>query len=336
MKETTVRLRKSVTPLETLYAVVMGFTLTAGLKTFADPWVGGTAAADIRLRGPDAFLLYALILTLVPFFHGAMRHLEELHRRPETNSQHKIVFAEYIMLFLEGAVFVLLGLCIGSPQHFVFFFLCLLAIDSPWAALSWWWTPSEHRRHLALWLLLNVVTILALLILKLRVPLPADWPTFVVWGALVRTVADYTFNWPFYLRGSDSSAQSVAVRRLVSIESPYKGDMDKNREFARNVCRYAVNAGYNPYAMHIFFTQFLEDGSPEERATGIECGLAWGALADEVWFCLRQGESLSEGMLLGETAIRNDPDRPVIRYFHFTQAGELEGEYPSQQKLLAS
>lgn len=88
--------------------------------------------------------------------------------------------------------------------------------------------------------------------------------------------------------------------RLV-IESAYKAgrfSVEANVKFARQVCHYAVTHGYAPYASHLFYTQpdILDDSVQGERMLGINAGLAWAEVAEEVWFCLRPGEELSEGM----------------------------------------
>lgn len=87
-------------------------------------------------------------------------------------------------------------------------------------------------------------------------------------------------------------------RILVAIESPYAGNIEENTKFAQKCCRFAFEQGYNPFAMHLFFPQFLNEHAPEERAAGIQCGLAWTLLAEEHWYCLREGENLSKGMIL--------------------------------------
>lgn len=108
-------------------------------------------------------------------------------------------------------------------------------------------------------------------------------------------------------------------RPLLAIESPYAGDVPRNEAFARNVCRYAVECGHAPFAMHLLYTQFLDDLAPDERTAGIECGLSWTTHAEEVWFCLRPGEELSRGMKLGLDAIGDRRGR-ILR---FEQDGTL-------------
>lgn len=51
--------------------------------------------------------------------------------------------------------------------------------------------------------------------------------------------------------------------------------------------------GYSPMAPHLYFPQFLNDGDPEERETGIEMGLKWLDGCDELWVV---GDRISSGM----------------------------------------
>lgn len=91
----------------------------------------------------------------------------------------------------------------------------------------------------------------------------------------------------------------------VLIESRYRGtpaEIEENKAFVHRVCRFASLNGYNPYASHIFFTQFLDDTIKEERDLGIRLGLEWADFVNEVWVCLREGQTMSEGMKFGIAA----------------------------------
>lgn len=68
--------------------------------------------------------------------------------------------------------------------------------------------------------------------------------------------------------------------RLVIVESPYAGNVERNVRYARAAMRDCLLAGEVPFASHLLYTQGLDDLLPEERAIGIEAGLAWGAQAD--------------------------------------------------------
>jgi len=64
--------------------------------------------------------------------------------------------------------------------------------------------------------------------------------------------------------------------------------------YARELCRYAIDEGYAPFAPHLFFTQFLSDLSEVERSQGIRAGLMFMQTCQELWFGVKHG--LSEGM----------------------------------------
>lgn len=70
--------------------------------------------------------------------------------------------------------------------------------------------------------------------------------------------------------------------RLVIIESPYAGDVDRNLRYVRACMADCLARGESPYASHALYTQpgVLDDTVPEERALGIAAGFAWRAVAD--------------------------------------------------------
>jgi len=70
--------------------------------------------------------------------------------------------------------------------------------------------------------------------------------------------------------------------KLVSIESPYAGDVERNVRYAKACVRDCLRRGEAPYASHLFFTQdgLLDDTVPEERKLGMEAGKAWELHAD--------------------------------------------------------
>ncbi len=66
----------------------------------------------------------------------------------------------------------------------------------------------------------------------------------------------------------------------VAIESPLAGNFARNLRYARFCALDCIRKNENPYASHLFFTQFLNDATPEERERGLSAGLEWAALAD--------------------------------------------------------
>jgi len=83
----------------------------------------------------------------------------------------------------------------------------------------------------------------------------------------------------------------------VIIESPYAGDIKANTEYLHRCVIDCLVRGESPYASHGFFTQFLDDDKPDDRALGIKAGLAWAEAADKVVVYVDNG--ISKGMRYG-------------------------------------
>lgn len=58
-------------------------------------------------------------------------------------------------------------------------------------------------------------------------------------------------------------------------------------------CAFAVAHGKLPMAPHAYFTRFLDDDDPEERAKGIRLGNDWLMDCEEMWV---MGDTISPGM----------------------------------------
>ncbi len=70
--------------------------------------------------------------------------------------------------------------------------------------------------------------------------------------------------------------------KLVILESPFAGDVERNVRYARACLRDCLLRGEAPIASHLLYTQpgVLDDLAKTERALGIAAGLAWGRVAD--------------------------------------------------------
>lgn len=70
--------------------------------------------------------------------------------------------------------------------------------------------------------------------------------------------------------------------RLVILESPFAGDIERNIRYARRCLRDSLLRGEAPIASHLLYTQpgVLDDNIPSERQHGIDAGLAWKEVAE--------------------------------------------------------
>lgn len=79
---------------------------------------------------------------------------------------------------------------------------------------------------------------------------------------------------------------------------------------ARRYCKFAADTGHNPFAPHLFYTQFLDDSQPHERKLGMQLGMIMLTKCAEMWVF---GEVISPGM---EREIAKAEARAMrIRYF---------------------
>lgn len=70
--------------------------------------------------------------------------------------------------------------------------------------------------------------------------------------------------------------------KRVYLESPYAGNVVRNMAYLKRCVLDCIKNNESAFASHGFFTHFLDDTKPEERALGIEAGLAWAHDAAKV------------------------------------------------------
>lgn len=122
--------------------------------------------------------------------------------------------------------------------------------------------------------------------------------------------------------------------KKVFICSPYRSEdyltQIKNCDNAKNYCRFAALNGVAVFAPHVLYTQVLFDGVDEERQIGIESGIEFLDVCDELWVFVDFIEDISEGMKMEiDHFSLNCPGRP-IRYFS-TQMIEIK-DLPSKEE----
>lgn len=85
--------------------------------------------------------------------------------------------------------------------------------------------------------------------------------------------------------------------KIVILESPYAGDVERNIEYARRAMLDSLMRGEAPMASHLLYTQVLDDNIPDDRTMGIEAGLAWRDASEGTVVYTNHG--ISTGMQYG-------------------------------------
>ena len=121
--------------------------------------------------------------------------------------------------------------------------------------------------------------------------------------------------------------------RLVVLESPMAGDVERNRRYLLRCIRDCLARGESPIASHQTFAAALDDADPAQRDLGIRAGFAWRGVADATVVYADHG--ISSGMQLGvEDATRERDARvyrtPFVRHaIEFRKIGAEPGEETS-------
>ncbi len=93
----------------------------------------------------------------------------------------------------------------------------------------------------------------------------------------------------------EKEAKKMPFRPLVYICSPYSGDVEKNVKKAREHCRFALDSGCIPIAMHLLLPQFMDDNNPKERNLALFINMVLMGKCQEVWVF---GDHISAGMAI--------------------------------------
>lgn len=95
--------------------------------------------------------------------------------------------------------------------------------------------------------------------------------------------------------------------KKIFVCSPY-GGLNDNLLIVAHICIHLYQQGYTPFAPHLHFPSFLDETVAEQRAFGIQAGLEFMPICNEVWLFVHSGKS--EGMII-EEAHANKINKPV-------------------------
>lgn len=98
--------------------------------------------------------------------------------------------------------------------------------------------------------------------------------------------------------------------KRIFVCSPLSGDVVKNTEIAKALCRALVRAGHSPFASHLFFPLFLNELMPGDRSAGIAAGIQWLRASDELW-CYADSYVLCSLGMKAEVDVAHEQGIPV-------------------------
>lgn len=90
------------------------------------------------------------------------------------------------------------------------------------------------------------------------------------------------------------------MNHLLYVCSPYRGEVKRNKEYARELTRKALENGFVPVTVHLYLTEATNDEIPEERDLGMAAGKK--ILENCKYILIGDRYGISEGML-GEMSL---------------------------------
>lgn len=143
------------------------------------------------------------MVTLIPFYHGALRHLDITY--VEEGGEHVRKGA----LLIESCLFVVVAALLPRPLFFVWGLVALLAFDTIWGVTAHLGFSKEGKPKPELtWALINFVSAIVisiyLIVLGFVPSVEIEYVSNLKLSAgilgfsLLRTVADYVLCWDTY------------------------------------------------------------------------------------------------------------------------------------------
>lgn len=187
----------SIRSLVSLYTVVIGVALSLAVIGLIDVNTGLES-----ITGSSMLLFVAFIATLFPFYHGALRHLDDAYLEND-NSHIKdgALVIDFILLFLHALAFVVLSLLLKRPSHFAWVLVALLAVDVAWGIFTHFGSSSPRGLTAEFkWAIINSVFVGGatwyliahdIYLQELSEPIKLAIP--VAFACLVRSLADYSW-----------------------------------------------------------------------------------------------------------------------------------------------
>jgi hypothetical protein len=195
------RMENSIRSLANLYTVVIGAALSVA--------VVGTIDVDKGLRSisvVSVLLFTAFLATLLPFFHGALRHLDDVYIENENHHvSRSALIIDFALLFLHALVFLLLSQLLKKPVDFAFVLISILLIDVVWGLFTTFGASTAAGSAESRWTLINVIFIACVVayLISNGIDLksendPTRLASLLALACVVRSIVDYFWCRNFY------------------------------------------------------------------------------------------------------------------------------------------
>jgi hypothetical protein len=196
--------QKSMEHLQKLYSTTVGISLSLALYRLLESW-----AKNSEVKYTCSLLFGAFLVTLIPFYHGALVHLDRAYASTDDSPSKKKDIAHlfaFLMLFIESCLLVALAFLVSlkKPTFFAWSITILFTVDVIWALVTHalGCTVDKEKRFELKWALINFSTLCILVPILYsgryyridNIPLAIG----LLAGSIVRTFYDYALCWRCY------------------------------------------------------------------------------------------------------------------------------------------
>jgi heme/copper-type cytochrome/quinol oxidase subunit 4 len=204
--------KNSVRNLEYLYSTVVGLGLSLAIYNLID-----VTRETVPIKWELLPFFFTLLITLIPFYHGALRHLDVTYIEEGGKQIRKgALMFDFLALFVESCLLLALAVLIVKPPFFAWGLVVLLAFDTVWSFIAHLGFSQEMKPKAELrWAIINLVTVIILSVYLVAfdfIP-PLRYETDLkIWVgilgiSILRTVMDYWLCWDFYYPSSLADAE---------------------------------------------------------------------------------------------------------------------------------
>ena len=189
--------------------MVAGLALTLATTKLFDE----SAAMPLRLDVLPYFVAY--VFTLVPFYHGAMRHLDITYfEDKKANVRAGALMFDWAFLFIESCFLLGLAYLMQKPTAFGWALCIFLGFDCLWAFIAnlGFAPKAKQNRPEWKWATINFVAVCILVLTlvvagavetKLGLLTSFRWILILV-VCVARTIWDYAWCWSYYYPSATS------------------------------------------------------------------------------------------------------------------------------------
>ncbi|OSZ74615.1 hypothetical protein [Hydrogenophaga sp. IBVHS1] len=195
-------MENSIRSLANLYTVVIAAALSVAVISTIDINAGLTS-----ISGVSMLLFVAFLATLFPFFHGALRHLDDVYIENENaHVSRSALIIDFALLFMHALVFLALSQLLKKPSDFAWLLIGVLTVDVVWGLFTSFGASSGSKLSAeAKWTIINFVFIVVVLAYLVANDIyvgsmesPIRLAGLLAIAALARSVIDYLWCRDFY------------------------------------------------------------------------------------------------------------------------------------------